>query len=121
MGGSIANPLLRTDLKEALSAEASGLRQQAVSLVQAKVDSAKQQFRDTARAVGKQVAKTAGDELKKQIWAGRIAPAVPLQAWRTAEKRQRMPGRVWSTGFSKEEDTIKIRAPLVWADEMRNL
>jgi len=35
--------------------------------VQAKVDSAKQQFRDTARAVGKQVAKTAGDELKKQI------------------------------------------------------
>jgi len=51
MGGSISNPLLRTDLKEALSAEAGGLRQQAVSLVQAKVDSAKQQFRDTARAV----------------------------------------------------------------------
>jgi len=93
MGGSISNPLLRTDLKEALSAEAGGLRQQAVSLVQAKVDSAKQQFRDTARAVGKQVAKTAGDELKKQILGKKDSTAVSLQAWRIAEKRPRMPGR----------------------------
>ncbi|HMH21775.1 MAG TPA: AsmA-like C-terminal region-containing protein [Puia sp.] len=65
MGGTIANPLLRTDLKEALNAETGGLRQQAVSLVQARVDSAKQPFRDTARAVSKQVVKTGGEAHKR--------------------------------------------------------
>jgi len=105
MGGSIANPLLRTDLREALSAEAGGLRQQAVSLVQAKVDSAKQQFRDTARAVGKQVAKTAGDELKKQILGRKDSTGGPSASLEDSRKKAADAGKGLVNGLFKKKKT----------------
>ncbi|MHA4811829.1 AsmA family protein [Flavitalea flava] len=67
IGGTMTNPLFKTDMKEALSSTTGSLKQQAVSLVQARVDSAKQQLRDTAKAVGKQALQNAGNELKNQL------------------------------------------------------
>lgn len=67
MGGTITNPALKTDMKEALAGTANNLKQQASSFVQAQVDSAKQQLRDTAQAIKKQVVASAASELKKQL------------------------------------------------------
>lgn len=67
MGGTLTSPLVTTDLKDALSAAAAGVKQQAVDLVQARVDSAKQQIKDTARVLKQQLISDAGSELKKQL------------------------------------------------------
>ncbi len=67
MGGTISNPLLTTDLKEAISNTASNLKQQAEDIVQAKVEDAKQQIKDTAKVVKEQAMKDAGDIIKNQL------------------------------------------------------
>ncbi|HTI12115.1 MAG TPA: AsmA-like C-terminal region-containing protein [Puia sp.] len=67
MGGTLTNPLVTTDLKDALAATANGVKQQVVDLVQARVDSAKQQLKDTARVLKQQLISDAGAELKKQL------------------------------------------------------
>ncbi len=67
IGGSITNPVLKTDLKDAMGSTADNLKQQASDFVKAQVDSAKHQLRDTAQAIKKQLAKDAADELKKQL------------------------------------------------------
>lgn len=67
IGGTLTSPVLKMDLKSALSSTANTLKQQATDLVKARVDSAKQQLRDTARAVGKQALKDAGNALKNQL------------------------------------------------------
>jgi hypothetical protein len=67
IGGTLTSPVLKMDLKSALSSTAGGVKQQAADLVKARVDSAKQQLRDTAQAVGKQALKDAGNALKNQL------------------------------------------------------
>jgi hypothetical protein len=67
MGGTITNPVLKTDLNDAMSNTASNLKQQASDFVKAQVDSAKQQVRDTVAVVKQQLVKDATDELKKQL------------------------------------------------------
>ncbi|HTQ65084.1 MAG TPA: AsmA-like C-terminal region-containing protein [Puia sp.] len=67
MGGTLTNPVINTDLKDAMSSTAGNLKQQASDFVKAQVDSAKQQVRDTAAAIKKQLVKSATDELKKQL------------------------------------------------------
>jgi hypothetical protein len=70
IGGTVTNPVLKADLKGALSSTAGNLASQAKDVVKAKVDSAKQQLKDTARAVGKQALADAGNQLKNQILGG---------------------------------------------------
>lgn len=67
VGGTLTSPVLKMDLKSALSSTAGSLKQQAADMVKARVDSAKQQLRDTAQAVGKQALKDAGNALKNQL------------------------------------------------------
>ena len=67
VGGTLTSPVLKMDLKSALSSTTNSLKQQAADLVKARVDSAKQQLKDTAQAVGKQALKDAGNALKNQI------------------------------------------------------
>jgi hypothetical protein len=67
IGGTVTKPTIRADVKGALAGAAAGLKQQAVDMVKAKVDSAKQQLRDTVRAVGQQVAKDAAEELRRRL------------------------------------------------------
>jgi len=67
VGGTLTSPVLKMDMKSALSSTTNSLKQQAADLVKARVDSAKQQLKDTARAVGKQALKDAGSALKDQL------------------------------------------------------
>ncbi|MBN9380411.1 MAG: AsmA family protein [Chitinophagaceae bacterium] len=71
VGGTLTSPVLKMDLKSALSSTTNSLKQQATDLVKARVDSAKQQLKDTAKAVGQQALKDAGNALKNQIFGGK--------------------------------------------------
>ncbi|HEY4205193.1 MAG TPA: AsmA-like C-terminal region-containing protein [Puia sp.] len=67
IGGTLTSPVLKMDLKSALTSTTGTLEQQASDLVKARVDSAKQQLRDTAQAIGKQALKDAGNALKDRL------------------------------------------------------
>ncbi|HEY6901763.1 MAG TPA: AsmA-like C-terminal region-containing protein, partial [Puia sp.] len=67
VGGTATRPVIKADVKGALTSTAASLKQQAAGMVQAKVDSAKQQLKDTAKAVGQQLVKSATDELQKKL------------------------------------------------------
>ncbi|MBS1602764.1 MAG: AsmA-like C-terminal region-containing protein, partial [Bacteroidetes bacterium] len=67
IGGTVTKPTIRADIKGALAGAAAGLKQQATDLVRAKVDSAKQQLRDTVRAAGQQAARNAAEELRRRL------------------------------------------------------
>ncbi|HVW62537.1 MAG TPA: AsmA-like C-terminal region-containing protein [Puia sp.] len=71
VGGTLTSPVLKMDLKSALSSTTNSLKQQATDMVKARVDSAKQQLKDTAKAVGQQALKDAGNALKNQILGGK--------------------------------------------------
>ena len=67
MGGTITNPVIKTDLKEAAGDVAKELKQQATDFVKQKVDSTKQTVKDSLNVVKKQVMNDVKDELAKQI------------------------------------------------------
>ncbi len=72
MGGSITNPVLKTDLKQSAGSLAEDLKQQATDFAKAKIDSTRQAVtsavKDTIASLKKQAVQTAGDELKKQLF-----------------------------------------------------
>ena len=68
MGGTITNPTVKTDLKEATGNLTEQLKDQAADFVKAKLDSAKQKTKDSLTAVKNQVAEAAKEELKNQIF-----------------------------------------------------
>lgn len=67
LGGSIKNPLFKIDLKEAVENTADQLKQQALSFAQAKIDSTRKAFKDTAISVRKQLEKDVQNEIQKRI------------------------------------------------------
>lgn len=67
MGGSISNPVIKTDLKQAAGDVAKELKQQATAFVQQKVDSTKQTVRDSLAVVKKQVISDVKTEIGKQL------------------------------------------------------
>ncbi|MEP6749544.1 MAG: AsmA-like C-terminal region-containing protein [Bacteroidota bacterium] len=73
MGGSITNPVLKTDLKQAAGSLADDLKQQATDFAKAKIDSTKKvvtaAVKDTIASLKKQAVQAAGDELKKQLFS----------------------------------------------------
>ena len=73
MGGSITNPVLKTDFKQAAGSLADDLKQQATDFAKAKIDSTKKAVtsavKDTIASLKKQAVQTAGDELKKQLFS----------------------------------------------------
>ena len=72
MGGTLTNPILKTDLKQAAGSLADDLKQQATDFAKAKIDSTKKAVttavKDTIASLKKQAVQTAGDELKKQLF-----------------------------------------------------
>ena len=67
MGGTITNPQIKTDLKEAAGDIAADLKQQATDFAKQKIDSAKNELKDSANVIKSQVIKSAKDELAKQL------------------------------------------------------
>lgn len=75
MGGSLTNPTIKTDLKEAAGNVTEQLKEQAADFVKAKLDSAKQKTKDSLTAVKNQVAEVAKEELKNQIFGKKDSTA----------------------------------------------
>jgi hypothetical protein len=67
LSGTITNPLVKTDLKEAAGDAAAELKQQATAFVQQKKDSAKQVVTDSLQVVKKQVLDDAKQSLLKSL------------------------------------------------------
>jgi hypothetical protein len=91
MGGNIAKPSLKTDLKEVAGDAVNNLKNQATALVQNKIDSAKSAVKDSLAQVKNQVVSSAKEELKKQLLGGKDTTGAgsgkPLQdAGKAAEK-----------------------------------
>ncbi|HTM92947.1 MAG TPA: AsmA-like C-terminal region-containing protein, partial [Flavisolibacter sp.] len=67
MGGSIANPVIKTDLKQTAGDVTKELKQQATAFVQQKTEETKQTLKDTATAIKNQVVSEVKNELVKQL------------------------------------------------------
>ena len=67
MGGSIDNPLIKTDLRQAAGDVSKELKQQATAFVHQKTDETKQAIKDTATAIKNQVVTEVRSELVKQL------------------------------------------------------
>lgn len=89
MGGSIAKPSLKTDLKEAAGDAVNNLKMQAATLVKNQIDSAKNTIKDSLAQVKNQVLSSAKEELKNKLLGGNDSSNSdkPLQdAGKAAEK-----------------------------------
>lgn len=67
MKGTITNPSIQYDLKEAVGDVSEQFKEQAKEFVQSRVDSAKSALKDTAEAIKKEIIQSAKDELLKKI------------------------------------------------------
>ena len=71
MRGTIANPTIKTDLKEMAGDASNELKQQAVDFAKAKVDSTKHAVKDSANVIKQQVAAGLKEEAKKQLFGNK--------------------------------------------------
>lgn len=94
MKGSMTNPSIQYNLKEALGDGANQFKDQAKAFVQSKVDSAKTALKDTAQAIKKELIQNAKNELLKKI------PGAPKDTKDTTEAKS-------TTPVKKAEETIK--------------
>ena len=67
MQGNIANPTIKTDLKQAAGDVTKELKQQATAFVKQKTDSARQTLKDSLTVVKKQVLEDVKGEVAKQL------------------------------------------------------
>jgi len=67
MGGTIGNPTIKTDLKQAAGDVTKELKQQATAFVQQKMDDTKQSIKDTAIVIKNQVIADVKGELVRQL------------------------------------------------------
>jgi hypothetical protein len=71
MRGTIANPTIKTDLKEMAGDASNELKQQAVDFAKAKVDSTKHAVKDSANVIKQQVTAGLKEEAKKQLFGNK--------------------------------------------------
>lgn len=67
LGGSITNPSIKTDLKEAAADAAEDLKQQAIDFARQKADTIKQTVTDSLNTIKKEIVNDVKEELKKQV------------------------------------------------------
>jgi AsmA-like C-terminal region len=71
MGGSLADPTIKTDLKNVASDASDELKQQAVDFAKAKVDSTKLAVKDSVKVVKQQVVSNLKEDAKKQLFGSK--------------------------------------------------
>ncbi|MEO6894967.1 MAG: AsmA-like C-terminal region-containing protein, partial [Ginsengibacter sp.] len=91
MGGTITNPVIKTDIKESAGNIAEEMKQQATEFVKSQIDSTKNTVRDSANAIKNQVVKDLREDITKQLLGGKkdsaSASEKPLEnAKKNAEK-----------------------------------
>jgi len=71
MGGSVADPIIKTDLKGLATDASDQLKEQAVDFAKAKLDSTKTAVKDSAKVVKQLVVSNVKEEAKKQLFSSK--------------------------------------------------
>lgn len=110
MGGTITNPIVKTDLKQAASSLADEVKQQAAIFVESKkaaADSAiaagKQAIKDSIESAKKIAIKAAEEELKKQLIGKKDSTGAPVDTKKQLEET----GKGLLKNLLKKKDTTK--------------
>jgi hypothetical protein len=103
MGGTIRNPAIKTDLKEAAGNTVDQLKQQAVAFAQAKIDSSKKTINDTINSVKKDLAKSLQDELRKRLASNKDTGQAKTNNIDSSRKR------LENTGRGLLKDLLKLK------------
>jgi AsmA-like C-terminal region len=115
MGGTITNPTIKTDLANSASSLAQDMKDQAKQMVEAKkaaadsvIAATKSAAKDTLASVKKELAKAAGDELKKQLF-GKDTTATKDTTAKDPKKKaeESIKGLLKGFGKKKAADTTK--------------
>jgi len=105
MGGTMTNPTVKPDLKGAAGNATDQLKQQALSFVQAKADSAKHAVKDTVAALKNQAVKEAKDQLAKQLMGGgKKDTAAPAQNTDVKKRAEDAGKSMLNNLFKKKKD-----------------
>ena len=86
MGGSISNPIIKTDLKQAAGDATKEMKEQATAFVQQKIDSTRQTVKDSLTVVKKQVVNDVKAEIGKQIFGAKDSTQNGAPIQNTKEK-----------------------------------
>jgi len=70
MGGTLTNPQLKTDLQQVAGDAVADMKQQAVAFAQQKIDSAKNEVKDSLNAIKNQAVKDLKEDIAKQLLGG---------------------------------------------------
>lgn len=103
MVGSIANPTVKTDLKQAAGDATKELKQQAAAFVQQKTDSAKSVIKDSISAVKKQVVNDLKDEAVKQLFTKKDSTTTGGGLNDTKKKVEETVGNTINSLFKKKK------------------
>ena len=112
MGGTITNPSIKTDLKQASGSLADEIKAQATNFVEAKkaaadsaINVAKAQVKDSVESAKKQVIRAAEDELRKQIAGKKDSTGKPVDAKKQLEETGK--GLLKGLLKKKPKDTVQ--------------
>ncbi|HEX2608635.1 MAG TPA: AsmA-like C-terminal region-containing protein [Flavisolibacter sp.] len=86
MGGTITNPVLKTDLKQVAGDATKELKQQATAFVQQKADSARREIKDSFAVVKKQVMEDVKQEIGKQLLGSKDSSSKGVSFEQTKDK-----------------------------------
>ena len=106
MGGTISNPVLKTDLKQAAGDVTKELKQQATAFVQQKTEDTKQTLKDSITAVKKQVMEDAKSELTKQFIGGKDSANKGASLQDTKEKASETLKNTFGGLFKKKKPAV---------------
>ncbi|MEJ7768538.1 MAG: AsmA-like C-terminal region-containing protein [Chitinophagaceae bacterium] len=107
LGGTIKQPAFNINLKEAAGNAADQLKQQAGAFAQAKIDSTKKAFKDTALSVRKQLEKDVQEELQKRIFGNKDTSNDKAGSNLDSSKK-----RLEATGRGLLKDLLKKKQPV---------
>jgi len=110
MRGSLNNPTIKTDLKEATGDVTAELKQQAADFAKAKVDSTKHAVKDSVNVIKQQVTANLKEEAKKQLFGSKDSTGTKPSIDETKKKAESTIKNTLSSFFKKKKnqtDTTK--------------
>ena len=106
MGGTISNPVVKTDLKQAAGDVTKELKQQATAFVQQKTEDTKQTLKDSITVVKKQVMEDVKSELTKQLIGGKDSTNKGASLQDTKEKASETLKNTFGGLFKKKKPAV---------------
>ncbi len=105
MGGTLANPSIRTDLKQVAGDAVEDLKQQAVDFAQQKIDSTRKTIKDSVTAVKNQVVSDLKDEIRNKVLGNKDSTANPVSLDSTRKNAEKKLKNTINDLFKKPKKT----------------